>query len=222
MEVIPEIHEIDTRMARSYLLLGEKLTLIDTGGPGSANTVIDYVKNELKREPTDIKTIIITHYHFDHVGSLYKLKNITGANIAIHKEDNPYISGQKKQEGPAFLNVMVKLLQTIYRSKPVKGDILLEEGNVISGYNVIHTPGHTPGSICLYNSQNKAIFAGDNLRYSKGVIKGPGARLIPQPEKYKESMEKLADLDIEVILCGHSRPITSHASQLLKEYLMTL
>jgi hydroxyacylglutathione hydrolase len=222
MEVIPGIHEIDTRVAKSYMIVEDQLTLIDTGMPGSTGKVVDYVKNVLKRDPVDIKTIIITHHHFDHVGSLYKLKNLTGAKVAIHVDDADYISGKKKQDGPAFLNAMVKLIQFIYRSKPVEPDIILKDGNLIGEYRVIHTPGHTPGSICLYNPKNKAIFVGDNLRYVEGKIEGPGARLLPEPEKYKESMEKLADLNIEVILCGHSRPITSNASQLFKEYLKTL
>lgn len=222
MEIIPGIHEIDTRAARSYIVVEDQLTLIDTGMPGSAGKIINYVENVLKRDPTDIKTVIITHHHFDHVGSLDKIKNITGARVAIHKDDADYISGKKRHDGPAFLKVMVKLLQLLYRSKTVEPDIILKDGDKIGEFQVIHTPGHTPGSICLYNPHKKSIFVGDNLRFTKGKIDGPGARLILEPEKYTESMKKLAELDIEVIFCGHSRPITSHASQLLKEYLKTL
>jgi hydroxyacylglutathione hydrolase len=222
MEIIPGIHEIDTRVALSYLVVGDQLTLIDTGMPGSAKKILGYVKNVLKRDPTDIKSIIITHHHFDHVGSLDKLKNITGAKVAIQKDDADYISGKKSDNGSTLVNVFVNLFKIIYRYKPVKPDILLEDGDQMGDYMVIHTPGHTPGSICLYNPQNKAIFVGDNLKYIDGKIEGPGDRLLPEPAKYKESMEKLANLDIEVILCGHTKPITSHASEILTEYLKTL
>jgi len=218
MEVIPGIHEIDTTAARSYLVVGDQLTLIDTGMAGNAGKILDYVKNVLKRDPTDIKTIIITHHHFDHIGSLDKLKKLTGAKVAAHKDDADYIYGRKSQTGPAFFKFMVKLFKLISRYKPVEPDTLLEDGDHIGEYQVIHTPGHTEGSICLYNPQNKAIFVGDNLKYVDGKIEGPGARLLPEPEKYKESMEKLASLDIEVIFCGHSQPITSHASRKLREY----
>ncbi len=222
MEVIPGIHEIDTRVALSYLVVGDQLTLIDTGMAGSAKKILGYVKNVLKRDNTDIKTIIITHHHFDHVGSLDKLKNLTGAKIAIHKDDADYISGKKSDNGSTLVNVFVKLFKIIYRYKPVEPDIILEDGDQMGEYQVIHTPGHTPGSICLYNHHNKAIFVGDNLKYIDGKIEGPGDRLLPEPNKYKESMEKLANLDIEVIFCGHTRPITSHASELLTEYVKTL
>jgi len=222
MEVIPGVHEINTRVARSYLLVNDEITLIDTGMPGSAGTIFDYVKNVIKRQPEDIKTIIITHHHFDHVGSLYKIKNLTGAKVAIHKDDADFINGKSSHEGPAFLKFMVKLLEIIYRSKPVEADIILKDGDQMGDYRVIHTPGHTQGSICLYNPNNKVIFVGDNLIYDKGVIKGPGERLIPDSENYKKSMEKLAQLDIEVILCGHSEPVTSDASLKLNEYVKTL
>jgi len=189
---------------------------------GSSSKILDYVKNIVKRDITDIKTIIITHHHFDHIGSLDKLKKITKARVAVHKDDADYISGEKSQEGPVFMKGMVKLFKTISRYKPVEPDIILKDGDQIGEYQVIHTPGHTKGSICLYNPQNKTIFVGDNLKYIKGKIGGPGASLLSEPEKYKESMEKLAKLDIGVIFCGHTKPVTSHASKKLKEYFKTL
>lgn len=222
MEVIPGIHEIDTTAARSYLVVGDQLILIDTGMTGNARKILDYVKNVLNRDPTDIKTIIITHHHFDHIGSLDKLKKLTGAKIAVHKEDLGYVSGRKSQTGPVFFKFVVKLFKIISRYKPAEPNIILKDGDQIGNYHVIHTPGHTPGSICLYNPQNKTIFVGDNLKHVKGKIEGPGPRLLPEPEKYKESMEKLANLDIEVIFCGHTNPIISHASEKLREYLKTL
>ncbi|MCC7551336.1 MAG: MBL fold metallo-hydrolase [Methanobacterium sp.] len=222
MEVISGIHEIDTTAARSYLVVGDELTLIDTGLAGNTGKIINYVKNELKRDPTDIKLIIITHHHFDHIGSLDKLKKLTEAKVAVHKDDVDYVSGRKSQIGPAFFKFMVKVFKIVSHYQPVEPDIIMEDGDKIGEYQVIHTPGHTKGSICLYNPQNKTLFVGDNLKYVNGKLEGPGARLLPEPEKYKESMEKLARLDIEVIFCGHSKPITSHASQKLGEYLKTL
>ena len=103
--------------------------------------------------------------------------------------------------------------------KPVKADIILKNGDIIGDYEVIHTPGHTPGSICLYNPNNKVIFVGDNLNYSKGKIRGPSSRLLPEPDQYKKSMKKLGDLDIEVILTGHGPAVTSDANKKLTEFL---
>ena len=93
---------------------------------------------------------------------------------------------------------LVRIMKFIYQTQPVKADIILEEGDEISDYQVIHTPGHTPGSICLYNPDNKVIFVGDNLNYSKDKIEGP--RILEDPEEFKKSIKKLGKLDIEVIV----------------------
>ena len=222
MEVFPGIHEINTRVSNCYLVVGDDIMLIDTGMPGNSSKIIDYLQNTLKRYPQDIKTITITHHHFDHVGSLDKIKKITGARVAIHHADANYLSGNKNQTGPVFMRAMANIMKLIYRTEAVKADTLLEDGDQIDDYQVILTPGHTPGSICLYNPQNKVIFVGDNLRYSKGKINGPSPRLLPEPEKFKESIKKLADLDIEVILSGHSPPVTSTAALKLEEYLKNI
>lgn len=221
MEVYPGIHEI-IRVSNSYLIQGDEVILIDTGMPGNSGKIIDYLKKTLKHDPHDIKTIVITHYHFDHVGSLDRLKKITGAQVAVHRADADYVSDKKTQEGPAFLRIMIKLLKLTYRTKPVEADILLDDGDQIGDYQVIHTPGHTPGSICLYNPKNKVIFVGDNLRHSEGKIEGPDPKLLPEPEQFKESIKKLADLDIEVILSGHTPPVTTGASEKLEEYLKSI
>jgi hydroxyacylglutathione hydrolase len=221
MEVLNGIHEFKG-VSNSYLVLGDDIMLIDTGMPGNSGKIIGYLKKTLKHDPQDIKTIVITHYHFDHVGSLDKLKKITAAQVAVHRADADYISEKKEQPHMGFMGMVIKLLKLIYRTKPVKADILLEEGDKIGDYQVIHTPGHTPGSICLYNPKNKVIFVGDNLRYSQGKIDGPDPRLLPEPEQFKESIKKLADLDIEVILSGHSPPITTGAAYKLEGYLKSI
>jgi hydroxyacylglutathione hydrolase len=221
MEVVPGIHQIKG-VANCYLVVNEDIMLIDTGMPGNSSKIINYVKKTLKRDPHDIKTIVITHQHFDHIGSLDKLKKITGARVAAHPADAEYISGNKNQPGMGFMGPIISLLKFIYRYQPVEVDILLEEKDTLEGYEVIHTPGHSPGSICLYNPQNKVIFVGDNLRYVKGKIEGPPSGLLPEPEQFKKSMKKLEDLDIEAIFCGHSPPVTSGGGMLLREFLKSI
>lgn len=220
MEVSPGIHELRGRVVNCYLVLDDDgIMLIDTGLPGNSSKIIKYVEKQLKHSPQDIKTIVITHQHMDHMGSLSKMKDITGAKVAIHPADADYIRGKTNHAGPAFSNIMVKLIQLIYRTKPVEPDILLENGDQIGEYQVIHTPGHTPGSICLYNPENKTIFVGDNLRYKDGKLQSPGERLLPEPEKYEESMKKLLNYDIEVIFTGHTAPVTSNGGKLLREFV---
>jgi hydroxyacylglutathione hydrolase len=221
MEVVNGIYNF-RGISNCYMVSNNEIFLVDTGMPGKSNEIVDYLKNNLKAKPQDIETIVITHHHFDHTGSLDKLKKLTNAKVAVHSADAEYLSGEKNQAGSVLMVPLVKLMNLIYRIQPVKADILLKEGDQIGDYRVIHTPGHTPGSICLYNPKNKVIFVGDNLQYSKGKIKSPSSRLIPEPELYKESMKKLGDLDIEVILTGHGPPVKSDANKKLKEFITNL
>jgi glyoxylase-like metal-dependent hydrolase (beta-lactamase superfamily II) len=220
MEIIPGIHELRGRMVNCYLIVNDDdLILIDTGLPGNSTNITKYVENILKKSPQDIKTIIITHNHFDHVGSLSKIKEITGAKVAIHPADADYIRGKEKHLGGAFINFFINLLKSIYRTKPVEPEILVKEGDIIGGYQVIHTPGHSPGSICLYNPDKRVLFVGDNLQYVNGKLRSPGERLILEPEEYEASMKKLLDFDFETILTGHTAPVLSGGRDLLQDFV---
>lgn len=218
MEVLLGIHQIKG-LSNCFMVVNDDIMLIDTGMPGNSSKIINYLKKTIKRQPQDIKTIVLTHQHFDHIGSLYKLKKITGAQVAAHPADEKYISKNKNQPGMGFMGHIINFLKFIYRYEAVEVDLLVEDGDLLEGYRVIHTPGHSPGSICLYNPHNKVLFAGDNLRYVKGKIEGPPSGLLPEPEQFKESMGKLEGLDIEVIFCGHSPPVTSGSGLLLNEFL---
>jgi len=95
--------------------------------------------------------------------------------------------------------ILVKLLKMIYRPQTVEPDILLEDGDEICGHTVIHTLGHTTGSICLYNKNNKALFVGGNLKNEGRKIEGPPRIFTLNIEQTNESIKKLEDLDIELI-----------------------
>jgi hydroxyacylglutathione hydrolase len=219
-EVSKDIYQFKG-ISNFYLVLGSEVFLVDTGMPGRTKELEKYLK-KLDMAPGDVKTIVITHHHQDHTGSLDKMKNLTGARVAIHKEDAEYVSEEKKQPGPLFMKPFMALIKVIYNVKPVKADILLVEGDNVGDYKVIHAPGHTPGSICLYNPDKKVLFAGDNIKYSDGKLESPTGRLLPDPEKYKESMKKIGELDIETILTGHGEPVTSGANKLLDEFIEKL
>jgi hydroxyacylglutathione hydrolase len=204
-----------------YLVIDNESFVVDTGLPGKAGQLENCLKS-LGKNPREIGVIVLTHHHFDHTGSLNKIQNLTEARIAVHKDDWPYVSGQKSYDGPFFMKPITKLMNLIYNIKPVKTDMVLVDGDKIGEYNIIHTPGHTPGSICLYNPLNKVLFVGDNMSFSKGILNPPSGRLLPDPVNYRKSMEKLGKLDVETILPGHRAPVTMDANRLIEEFIEML
>ncbi len=129
MEVVNGIHEF-RGVSNCYMVYDKEIFLVDTGLPGRSKEIEAFLKNNLKQNPEDIKTIVITHHHFDHTGSLDKLKKITGAKVAVHSDDAMYLSGEKSQAGSVFMVPLVKLMKLIYRIEPVKPDIILNDGDL--------------------------------------------------------------------------------------------
>jgi hydroxyacylglutathione hydrolase len=222
MEILPGIHQIDGVNCNCYLVRGNNgLTLIDTGMPWSRKKILAYI-NSIHCQPTDIKTIIITHCHFDHVGSLDAVKKATGAKVAAHEEDADFISGKKSMPMPAGRKLswrfrIFRLLSPFMKAKPVVPDILLKDGDEIAGMEVLHTPGHTPGSICLYDKRKKVLFVGDLLRFMNGKIAGPPITL--DEKQVRDSEERITKLDFNAMLSGHGEPLLAQASEKARTFI---
>jgi len=234
MELSPRIHQITTvRGANTYVVIDETfaklqgnlhLTLIDTGMPGNAAKIVDYLKS-LSKVQTVNCTIVLTHPDIDHAGSVAELQERLGnVKVAIHEADAPRLAGEKPpKEVPGILGVLFKIMSPFMRLKPVKPDILLRDGDTIDGLDVIHTPGHTKGSICLYSETLKAIFVGDALRTNKDRnLKPSSAAMSLNVEEAKKSIRKLVSYDFELLLPGHGPPILTDASKKLKELATSL
>lgn len=101
----------------------------------------------------------------------------------------------------------------------VKPDIILEDKDEISGFKVISTPGHTDGSICLYDKKRKLMFVGDLLGFKNGKIIGPPVMFSLNMSKVKKSVQKISGYDFQTVLSGHSDVVIKNASELIKDYL---
>lgn len=223
MEILPGIHQVDGVNANSYfVVVGDEIMLIDTGLPRNAKKILNYLHNTLGRNPSDIKTIVLTHYHVDHTGNLFDLKKITKAKVAVHHDDADYISGRKSPPTPLAMSIVFKVLSLFFHSKPVEPNIILKENDKIGGFVVIHTPGHTPGSICLYNPDSKVIFVGDILRFINGKIEGPPSRFTSDLKTAVQSIGKISNLSFDVMLSGHGLPLKFNASDKAKEFYKSI
>ena len=160
--------------------------------PGHINTPsyrepgLDRLVKEMGRDGLDaaaIGLIILTHAHPDHCEAAEVIKEQNGAPVALHEAD-----------------------EKMYERFGGKTDIYLKEGELVLGQenqlrlNIFHSPGHSPGHITIYWPEQKVLIAGDVIFYrSTGRVDLPGgsARVL------KQSIQRLSELDIEYLLCGH-------------------
>lgn len=144
-----------------YLIANpDTLTLIDTGVAGSEMPIFEKVR-QIGRKPAEISTIILTHAHPDHIGAAKVIQESTDCNIVAHAADRAWIENPDRQARerpiPGFSNLV---------GGTVTVDQVLKDGDIIElgdGFSleVIHTPGHSPGSICLFLLPDRDLFSGD-------------------------------------------------------------
>lgn len=148
-----EIYKIEVGMnlTNCYIFNDNKLCyIIDPGDEG------EKILSFIKAKELDIKSIVLTHGHFDHIGAVDFLKKRLNVDICIHEDDSTYLSD-------------VQLNLSCFTGNKICffADSLLKEGDRIGRFKVISTPGHTPGSISLYNKEEGVLFSGD-LIFSNG------------------------------------------------------
>jgi glyoxylase-like metal-dependent hydrolase (beta-lactamase superfamily II) len=201
---------------------GGDLTLIDTGFRNKATVIMRRIYR-LGFSPSRISHIIITHHHPDHIGSLAALKNITKAKVVAHKDDVSYIDGSLPQPGPfrpALYKQVAAGFKGILNTEPAAVDIQVEDNDELpmaGGIRIIHTPGHTPGSMCIYLKQKDLVFCGD-LIARRLAIKLPSLAFTSDIPQLKQSIKKLAERDFEVLCFGHGLPFRRNAGKRLKDF----
>jgi len=220
MEIVPGIHWIEGITGHCYIVVDKELTLIDTGMPHKTKKILRYITDELQRTPSELKTILLTHCDIDHIGNALELRNLTGAKIAAHPHDAEVIAGKKIRMTPkGGMRILFKLLGSFMRVKPFHVDILLNEDGNLSGLTVLHMPGHTEGSIALYDAKRKVLFIGDTLGFRNGAVQGPSKNVTIDMKQAYKSIEKLKDLDFTVMLSGHGEPLRLNASAKVSEFI---
>ncbi|MBA7635983.1 putative metallo-hydrolase YflN [subsurface metagenome] len=224
MEIIPHVYQITHRNVNVILIVEEELTLIDTGFHGSSSKIIGFIRG-LGRSPEEITLIILTHNHLDHIGGLVELRRFIQPKVAIHKADISDIDSQSAN--PRFARKLFSAppfssLRPIFYLEPSEVALKLEGGEVFSplgGLRVIHTPGHTLGSICLFSPQKKLLIVGDALNHRYKNPRFPLKLVSADLTQAIDSVKQIARLDFDILCFGHGKPITRDASAQVRELI---
>ncbi len=164
-----KIHVIHTGVLKVNTLVvpleDDKCFVVDPAAcalSGDSRIIIEY----LKSHKLDCQGIVLTHSHFDHITGCAELKAVfPDAKVYVHEADAAELTGSGSA-GPMNASVlrffgMPDLLQVV--GVQPAADILMHDGMSVFGWKVVHTPGHTPGSVCLYNAKEGILISGDTL-----------------------------------------------------------
>ena len=188
------------RFVYSYLILGDEVCLIDSGVVSSESVIFDYLDN-IGLKPDNISLLILTHSHPDHIGSAKSIKEKSGCKIAAHPGERSWIEDidlqAKERPVPNFHSLV---------EGSVEVDIILEDMDIVNlgeeiNLKIIHTPGHSNGSISLLIPGEGVLFTGDAV-----PIRGD-LPIYDDATESIQSIKKLKEIEgIKVLLASWDEP----------------
>ncbi|WP_254639128.1 MBL fold metallo-hydrolase [Cohnella sp. GbtcB17] len=216
----------------TILIDEDSWTLIDTGMPGSAAAIVELAKQAGVGD-RPLNAILLTHQDLDHVGGLPGVLEATGSSATVyaHPADAGAINGKSPmlKMSPERLagllqqasdEVRAQFERTFLHPSRPNVDREFADGEPLpfgGGLTVIHTPGHTPGHVCLYHRASKTLIAGDALVAKNGKLMGPNPPVTPDMPAALASLRKLLPFDIEGVICYHGGWVPGEAKARLAE-----
>jgi len=191
------------------LIGGERPILVDTGTGGSNPHTLQWIQKLAPLEKVD--RIILTHCHFDHTGGAAEIMRRTGARAFIHQDDTAPV---RNGDGWGTLSKMFGEISEALEVEPLAEGDLFSTGE--HEFEVIHTPGHTIGSICLHEKKSGALISGDTV-----FVGGVGRWDLPTGDfdSLVTSIRRLFELSPESIYPGHGPYASGNGKQRIKEDL---
>jgi glyoxylase-like metal-dependent hydrolase (beta-lactamase superfamily II) len=183
------------------------VVLIDVGYPGLTDQVGDNLDGA-GFEWADVAAVLLTHHDGDHAGALAEVVDRTGATVYAHRECTPYLDGRKDTvKSPAG-----------QRYDPVPVDVELVDDvrfrTEAGPMDVVFTPGHTAGHVSLHFPEAALLLAADALTADEQGLAGPSEEFTLEMAEALDSAERLAERDVDRILCYHGGPVDADAERI--------
>jgi glyoxylase-like metal-dependent hydrolase (beta-lactamase superfamily II) len=209
-----------------FAVSGERgWTLIDAALNGSAGRIQRWAREHFGDTPP--VAIVLTHAHFDHVGTLDTLLETWNCPVYAHPEESPYLTGSLSypEPDPSVGGGMMARMAKLYPRGPIDVSsrlrLLPEDGSVppLPGWRWLHTPGHTVGHVSLFRDADRALIPGDAFCTTKQEsffavatqrpeLHGPPAYYTTDWDAARDSVRKLAALDPAFIAPSHGQPMS--------------
>lgn len=213
------IYTITLGFDHCYIIQDKGTIMVDGGAPKTGKKFIKAIE-ELPIKPQDIQLIVLTHGHWDHIGSAKEIKEITGAKIAMHEREREWLEKSLKPMPPGvtlwgkiFCRI-IKMLLPFIHIPPTQVDLVLDdEGLSLFEYGIqgkiINTPGHSSGSVSIL-LETGDVFVGDLAMNKFPLRLSPGLPIFAEDlSKLRESWRLLLEQGAKTVYPAHGEPFSA-------------
>ena len=209
-----------------YFIVDKNVSIIDPSFQVPIGGIEEALQS-IDKNISDVRSVICTHYHVDHTGTAKDIAAQSGAEVYIHPNDIPFLVGKNKHEFPnagLWYRVLLRIGISLLPSWHMDDLHPIREGDRIpdlSNYDIIETPGHTPGSISLYNRKKKIGFTGDALQHFDGKIRLAKPQYSMDHKAERESAWRLLQLEYRAVLPSDGTIVIENVQEKLDAFRKT-
>jgi glyoxylase-like metal-dependent hydrolase (beta-lactamase superfamily II) len=210
---ILDVEAIELRRVKAYLVLESELSLIDCGYAGSGPRIAAVIEGH-GRTVGELARVVCTHGHPDHAGAARELA-LDGVPVLMHPADAATLATTWRDalQRPSRGRIFAAMTPEPPAFVPIEdGEVL----PMLGGLEVIHTPGHTAGSVCFYGRRDRVLFVGDTLQRRFGRVSYASALYSDDVSEARRAVKRLATLDVNTIVFSHYPPLQEGASETLE------